>query len=125
MPTYTINSSKLADYECGSILLALLAHPSDDKDDSNRSKLQASLCALVLRARAELDSEWAASPQLIRPNYALREMKDIGKDLLQLSTPEQKHSSGRSKNASVRITRRPPAGGLLVVRRQASGLLAG
>ena len=42
-----------------------------------------------------------------------------------VSTPQQKHSSGRSKTASMGIARRPPAGGLLAIRRQAPVGLAG
>ena len=39
---------------------------------------------MYLRAKADLDPAWAASPQWIKPLYALRELKEINRDLRSL-----------------------------------------
>ena len=38
-------------YECGATLLALLAHPADDKNDNRRAHIHASLCRHALEFR--------------------------------------------------------------------------
>lgn len=48
---YQIYFTKSEIHECGAILVALLAYPSDDESDEARSNLHASLCALALRTR--------------------------------------------------------------------------
>jgi hypothetical protein len=83
MGTYYLNFTNYQD-ECGSILISLLAYPKDDKNDTDRSNLQASLCHLLYRSKAELDPDWAITLQLIKPIYALRDQKAIGRDLRQL-----------------------------------------
>ena len=51
MPSYTISLSQLEDYECGAILIALLAYPTDLSGDKAREGVQISLCHLALVAK--------------------------------------------------------------------------
>ena len=81
MPEYRIDFSITEVYEAGATLIALLAYPADTKDDAHRADLHHSLCALALRARAQVDEKWAHSPQHIKPSYALRSDGEIAKDL--------------------------------------------
>jgi hypothetical protein len=73
---YQINLEKSAIYECGATLLALLAYPQDDEEDSNR----ASLHALGLRYQCKMD-ENEITPILIKPVHAFRSEQEIAKDL--------------------------------------------
>lgn len=68
-------------YECGAILLALLAYPSDTADDKKRADLHASLCTLALRdIFPENTADWL-QPQHMKPIYAFRKPEQINKDL--------------------------------------------
>lgn len=75
-----INFRKFAVHECGAILVSLLAYPNDDKGDSHRANLHASLCALSLRARF-IDSPDETTLQSMKPIHAFRDLKEISKDL--------------------------------------------
>ena len=77
---YEINLEKSAIYECGATLLALLAYPQDDEEDSHRASLYASLCALGLRYQCMMD-ENEITPILIKPVHAFRSEQEIAKDL--------------------------------------------
>jgi hypothetical protein len=57
-------------YEPGAILATLLAYPGLNDTDATRGRLHRTLCGLTLLARREMDPEWAAAPQLIKPIYA-------------------------------------------------------
>ena len=70
--------------ECGPAFVAILAHPKVTIDDLTRSNLHASLCNLFYRSRAELDENWAKTPQSIKPIYAFRNPKSIERDLRKL-----------------------------------------
>ena len=76
MGTYYLNFTNNQD-ECGSILISLLAYPKDDKNDTDRSNLQASLCHLLYRSKAELDPDCAITPQLIKLIYVWDGIKEI------------------------------------------------
>jgi hypothetical protein len=80
MPGYQINFSGAEIYECGAILISLLAYPDDNKDDDQRSALYASLCALSLRAKFD-NPEAELIPQPMKPIHAFRELKQINRDL--------------------------------------------
>ena len=77
---FGVDFQSLAHYECGAVLLALLAHP-DPKEDQMRGRVVRTLCHLYLRGRKETDEAWAATPQAIKPIYAFVDPKDIQKDL--------------------------------------------
>jgi hypothetical protein len=62
------------------MLLTLLAYPGDG-DEERRDKVHASLCHRALRLKCESEPEWALSPQWIKPIYALRDSRDIKRDL--------------------------------------------
>lgn len=79
MTNYYLDFSNNSD-ECSSAFMAILAYPETKKDEE-KAKLQASLCYLNYRARAELDPEWANRPQLIKPLNAFRDKKHIDRDL--------------------------------------------
>ena len=75
---YEINLEKSAIYECGATLLALLAYPQDDEEDSHRASLYASLCALGLRYQCKMDE---ITPVPMKPVHAFRSEQEIAKDL--------------------------------------------
>ena len=80
-----IDSNRLEVYEVGAWLVTWLAYPGENKDDDEeRSHVHASLCARTLRALCETDLDWATSPQLVKPIYALRSERDCNRDLRQL-----------------------------------------
>lgn len=76
---YQIDFARSEVYEGGAALVAFLAHPVDH-ECSSRPGLQASLCALALRARFEGQPDEFA-PQLIKPIYAFRTKEQISRDL--------------------------------------------
>jgi hypothetical protein len=66
-------------YECGAMLLAVLAHPADDKDDSRRANTHASLCrhALEFQYRSN-PADW--SPKPVKLAYVFRDAKIAGRE---------------------------------------------
>src|SRR6266478_4299530 len=63
--------NRLEVYEAGALLVTLLAYP--DASDEGQGHVHASLCTHALRARSEIELEWAIQPQPIKPIYTLRE----------------------------------------------------
>ncbi len=66
-------------YECGAPLLAVLAHPVDDKDDNRRANIHASLCwhALEHQYRSNPD-DW--TPKRAKLPYVFRDAKIAGRE---------------------------------------------
>jgi rRNA-processing protein FCF1 len=79
MTHYYLDFSNSRD-ECTSAFMAILAYP-ETKNEEEKANLQASLCYLNYRSRAELDMDWAVTPQLIKPIYAFRDKKQVDHDL--------------------------------------------
>lgn len=73
----------LAPYEPGAILLSLLVYPEPDVSEATLGGLQRVLCHLTLKARALENSNWAISPQEIKPIYAFVEAKEVDTALRQ------------------------------------------
>ena len=70
MRLIVIDFDRLEVYEAGALLLTWLAYPGENKgDDERRARVHAALCACALRARCEMDPNWASLPQLIKPIY--------------------------------------------------------
>lgn len=82
MSIHWINFDRLAVYEAGALLLTWLAYV--DETEELRSRVHASLCACALRAMGESDTEWATSPQIIKPIYLLQRTGEINRSLRQL-----------------------------------------
>ncbi len=66
-------------YECGAMLLAVLAYPVDDKDDSRRADIHASLC------RHAIEFQYLSNPDDWRPlpvklPYVFRDAKIAGRE---------------------------------------------
>jgi len=68
-------------YECGATLLALLAHPADDKNDNRRAHIHASLCrhALEFQHLSNPD-DW--SPKPVKLPYVFRDAKLAKRDVI-------------------------------------------
>ena len=66
-------------YEAGALLVTLLAYP--DARDETQGHVHASLCTYALRARSELEPDWALQPQPIKPLYTLRSQRDCNRAL--------------------------------------------
>jgi hypothetical protein len=81
MVAYCIDFNCLEVYEAGALLVTRLAFPGESEAEETQSRVHASLCAYALRARGEIEPEWAVSPQPIKPIYALRSQRDIDRDL--------------------------------------------
>ena len=70
MTVHFIDLNQLTVYEAGAFIVSLLAYPGGStRDDERRRGAYTSLCACVLRAQAETDSNWATRPQSIKPVY--------------------------------------------------------
>lgn len=80
---FILDFSASETYECGAMLLAILAYPVD-AGATHRAALQASLCSEYLRARYANTVEEAV-PQLMKPIHAFRRERDIKKDLKTLN----------------------------------------
>lgn len=78
---YKVNLDGPEVYESGAALVTLLACPESIHSDHDLGDFQASLCAMILQARASQDAEWAAAPQMFKPLYAFRPDKTIARDL--------------------------------------------
>ena len=81
MDAYSIDFSRLEVYEVGALLVTRLAFPGESEPEETQSRVHASLCAYALRARGDIEPDWAVSPQPIKPIYALRRQCDIDRDL--------------------------------------------
>jgi hypothetical protein len=84
MRQFNIDFRHQAPYECGAILITLLAYPEPTATDETLGSLCRSLCHLHLRATSEIDPEWAGAPQPIKPLYAFVDPKQLNQDLRQL-----------------------------------------
>ena len=71
--------NRLEVYEAGALLVTLLAYP--DASEEAQGHVHASLCTHALRARSELEPEWAIEPQPIKPIYTLRSQRDCNRAL--------------------------------------------
>lgn len=78
---YGLNFDALEIYECGAMLVSLLAYPEEHESDKIRGNLHATLCALALRARFDESSPDWNKPQLMKPAYAFRDESQTNKDL--------------------------------------------
>jgi hypothetical protein len=79
--TYYIDFDQQEVHEAGAMLVTLLAYPRDDKEETGRGNLHASLCASVLRASFGNDPVAEGTPQLMKPIHAFRDLQLIWKDL--------------------------------------------
>ncbi len=80
---FILDFSASETYECGAMLLAILAYPVD-AGDTHRAALHASLCSEYLRDRYANTAD-DAIPQLLKPVHAFRKERDIKKDLKTLN----------------------------------------
>lgn len=78
---YRLDLDRHETYECGAMLVSLLAYPADDEHDTKRSNLHASLCALALRTQFDESSPEWCQPQLMKPVYAFRDETQTNRDL--------------------------------------------
>ena len=75
-----INFQNNAVYECGAILLAVLAHPADDKDDDRRADIHASLCRHAIEFQYLSDPDnWRPKP--VKLPYVFRDAKIAGREV--------------------------------------------
>jgi hypothetical protein len=82
MSIHQINFDRLTIYEAGAMVVTLLAYP--DETDDVRARVHIALCACTLRAAGENDTEWASSPQTIKPIYLLQTERDTNRGLRQI-----------------------------------------
>jgi hypothetical protein len=82
-PQYTIDFERNEIHECGATLLALIAYPEDDANDTRRSNAFGSLCVFALRARYENTVE-ENFPQRMKPIYVFRSETIMNRDLAAL-----------------------------------------
>lgn len=78
---YHLDLDRHETYECGAMLVSLLAYPEDNEQETKRSDLHASLCAIALRAQFDESSPEWCQPQLIKPVYAFRDATKTDRDL--------------------------------------------
>ena len=82
MPHYTsLNFSRYETYECGALLVSLLAYPQREADMTQRENLRRSLCALALRAQFDEETNAWTKPRPMKPIYAFRDSQQIDRDL--------------------------------------------
>jgi hypothetical protein len=85
LAVHLINFNRLEVYEAGALIVTLLAYPDENEhEDERRSLVHVSLCACMLRAISEMDTDWATSPQLVKPIYLLQSESDCNRGLRQL-----------------------------------------
>ena len=66
-------------YECGAMLLAVLAHPVDDKDNNRRANTHASLCWHVINCHyLSNPDDW--TPKRAKLPYVFRDAKIAGRE---------------------------------------------
>ena len=81
MVVHLIDFHRIAVYEAGAALISVLAYPGDG-DEELRAGVHASLCHHALRVLCAIEEpDWALSPQLMKPLYALRTPDEVRKDL--------------------------------------------
>ena len=81
MVVHLIDFHRIAVYEAGASLISVLAYPGDG-DEELRAGVHASLCHHALRVLCAIEEpDWALSPQLMKPLYALRTPDEVRKDL--------------------------------------------
>lgn len=78
---YEIDFLRNEVFEGGALLLSLLAHPPNDKNEAARENLFRSLCHLVLRGQYLSDKAKCAERPLVKPVYAFRDEKQLKADL--------------------------------------------
>ena len=66
-------------YEIGAALVTFLAYPAKENTDEMRGGIHRLLCGLALRARCEVDPQWANSPRRIKPIYAFCNDQEINR----------------------------------------------
>jgi len=82
MTVHFIDLNQLTVYEAGAYIVSLLAYPGKSKrDDEQRSGTHRSLCACLLRARAETDANWATQPQSVKPVYTSQTERECNRGL--------------------------------------------
>ena len=82
MTMHFIDLNQLAVYEAGAYIVSLLAYPGKStRDDERRSGTHRSLCACLLRARAETDANWATQPQSVKPVYTSQTERECNRGL--------------------------------------------
>jgi hypothetical protein len=77
---YTIDFERNEVIECGAMLLALIAYPEDDANETRRCNSFGSLCAFALRARYENTAEENV-PQSMKPIYAFRSETTVEREV--------------------------------------------
>lgn len=81
MPHCTsLNFSRYETYECGAMLVSLLAYPQREAGVTQRENLRRSLCAIALRAQFGEETDAWTKPRLMKPVYALRDARQIERD---------------------------------------------
>jgi hypothetical protein len=83
MRAYQIDFTQSEAYECGMMLVTLLAYPETENSEEMLANIHASLCNQYLQKKCDIDPEWANTPQLIKPIYSLRNEQLIRRDLRQ------------------------------------------
>lgn len=74
-----LDFNRLEVYEAGGLLVTLLAYP--DASEEAQGHVYTSLCTYALRARSEMEPDWALQPQSIKPIYSLRTQRDCNRSL--------------------------------------------
>jgi hypothetical protein len=74
-----LDFNRLEVYEAGALLVTLLVYP--DASDEAQGHVYTSLCTYALRARSEMEPDWALHPQSIKPIYSLRTQRDCNRAL--------------------------------------------
>ena len=80
-PFYRLHLDQHETYECGAMLLTILAFPNRTEDTERRESLYNSLCAMALRAMYDKDTRGWTQPQAIKPIYAFQDPHQIERDL--------------------------------------------
>lgn len=80
---FTIDFERNDVFECGARLLALIAYPVDDANDTRRSNAFGSLCAFELRTRSD-NAAKEAVPQRMKPIYAFRSETTMNREVAAL-----------------------------------------
>jgi hypothetical protein len=75
-----INFQNSEAYECGAMLLAVLAYPAQGQDDNRQASLRASLCRHAIEFLHMSDpDDWR--PQPVKLPYVFRDAKAAGRDI--------------------------------------------
>jgi hypothetical protein len=76
---HVLDFDRLEVYEAGALLVTLLAYPVASEETQGHAFT--SLCTHALRARSEIEPDWALQPQSIKPIYSLRSQPDCNRAL--------------------------------------------